>query len=81
MVDSFLILNPKKYSKIYTFYFISFFLCLSSFVISNINYILRTYKFNYSEEYDPNIYLSGIKNFSFDEINLLIQNIIQQSQI
>jgi len=66
MVDSFLILNPKKYSKIYTFYFISFFLCLSSFVISNINYILRTYKFNYSEEYDPNIYLSGIKNFSFD---------------
>ena len=64
-MEDLLKVHPKAYNKVYVFYYIILSLNLILFILVTINYCLSFYTFNYMEENDPDINITGIKSFNF----------------
>ena len=64
-MEDLLKVHPKAYNKVYVFYYIILSLNLILFVLVTINYCLSFYTFNYMEENDPDIGITGLKSFNF----------------
>ena len=57
--------HDKAVNKVYFLYIISFSLNLFSLILMTIIYCINIYSFQYLDEDDPNIDLTGIKSFTF----------------
>ena len=64
-MEDLLKVHPKAYNKVYIFYYIILTINLILFILVTINYCLSFYSFNYKEENDPSIDITGIKSFNF----------------
>ena len=61
-----LTVHDKAVNKVYFLYIIIFSLNLISLIFMTIIYCINAYSFQYLEEDDPNIDLTGISKFTFD---------------
>jgi hypothetical protein len=64
-MEDLLKVHQKAYNKVYVFYFIILSLNAILFILVTVNYCLSFYTFNYREENDPDIEITGIQSFNF----------------
>ena len=64
-MEDLLKVHPKAYNKVYVFYYIILALNFILFILATVNYCLDFWAFNYFEENDPDITITGLKSFDF----------------
>lgn len=65
--DDCLIVHEKAHNKVYTIYSLIGLVTLVSFITMTINFARSIHSLDYFEQNDPDIDLSGVKNFEFEQ--------------
>ena len=65
-MENLLKVNIKAYNKVYVFYYIILIINFILFGLTTFNYCQSYYIFNYMEENNPDIDLTGLKSFYFE---------------
>jgi len=64
-MEDLLKVHQRAFNKVYIFYYTILTINLILFIFVTVNYCLSFYAFNYNEENDPNIHITGLESFSF----------------